>query len=65
MIEEKVKEKSKNLEKRVKDMQNRLKIVNKIKKRFPDGIYYGEFQKYNINRLGIFEWDNGEKYEGE
>ena len=30
MIEEKVKEKSKNIEKRVKDMQNRLKIVNKI-----------------------------------
>jgi hypothetical protein len=64
MIEEKVKEKSKNMEKKVKDMQNRLKIVNKIKKRFPDGIYYGEFQNNNITGLGIFKGDNGEKYEG-
>ena len=65
MIEEKVKEKSKNIEKKVKDMQNRLKIVKKEKKRFPDGIYDGEFQNNNISGLGTFEGDNGEKYEGE
>ena len=56
IIEEKVKEKSKNIEKNVKDMQNRLKIVKKEKKRFPDGIYDGEFQNNNISGLGTFEW---------
>ena len=65
IIEDKIKEKSKNVERQVKDMKNRLKIVKKIKKRFPDGMYYGEFQNNNISGLGIFEGDNGERYEGE
>ena len=64
-IEENIKENSKIIEKKVKEMQNRLKIMKKIEKRFPDGIFYGEFQNNNISGLGIFEGGNGDRYEGE
>ena len=65
MVEEKIKENSKNLINKIIEMKNRFMIVNKIRKRFPDGIYYGEIQNGNINGLGKFEGDNGDKYEGE
>ena len=63
-----IKEKSNNTRELIKEMKEELnKIKNKRKIRFSEGTYYGQTigDKNEVTGLGVFENDDGRKYEGQ
>lgn len=64
-LEKEIKSETQKLKLKIEDMQKRLRKAYKQRKRFPNGIYNGEFQNGHLNGLGIFQGDDGNTYEGE
>jgi hypothetical protein len=64
-MEKEIKLETQKLKLKIEDMQKRLRKANKQRKRFTNGIYNGEIQNGLLNGLGIFQGDDGNKYEGE
>lgn len=46
-------------------MKSKLILVDKNKKMFSEGIYHGQLQNGKANGFGIYERNNGYRYEGE
>ena len=65
-LEKQIKKKSNYMMTNIKDMKKELNNIKNIKKiKCADGIYYGQAIEGDFNGLGIFENDDGRKYEGE
>ena len=64
-LENEIKEKSKNMRRRIDEMKSRLMKVEKKRIRYSDATYYGQTIDKEVTGLGIIENDNGDKYEGE
>ena len=63
-LEMEIKEKSKDLKRKIENMQNKLMKIKKEKIRFASCTYYGETINGEVNGLGIAEFNDGTRYEG-
>ena len=63
-LEMEIKEKSKDLKRKIENMQNNLMKIKKEKIQFKSCTYYGETINGEVNGLGIAEFNDGTRYEG-
>ena len=63
-MEFEIKEKSKELKRKIEIMQTELMKIEKEEIKFADATYYGETLDTKMNGLGILNYDDGTRYEG-